>query len=305
MSTVISPKDNDNELLEKLKNDTVFQLDFDLMSSQQIDDLVDGYHQYEADDKSNHKNDFSNTNYGYKLVDNDDVKRAILTLNNDVFVDQLKEYYESYNIPSLDYNFPDSFKNNLYQLYHHMYAMIRRMLMLISKDTFGDVNYLQRFVSKENFVMVVNYYFAVKMDGNGDVVCKRFDDHFDFSLVTITLSDDYQHKEFNFEFLKDEKWQSMDNHDHKFTVFYGMLMEILTAGKYKALKHRTLTNGKNRDRFMIGFFAQPDEDKQLEICDEHAPLLEGYDYDHYNREISYNNFMRETMCSQLLDVDTE
>ena len=53
---------------------------------------------------------------------------------------------------------------------------------------------------------------------------------------------------------------------------------------------------------MIGFFAQPDEDKQLEICDEHPPLPEGYDYDHCNREITYHNFMRETICSQLLDV---
>lgn len=54
---------------------------------------------------------------------------------------------------------------------------------------------------------------------------------------------------------------------------------------------------------MIGFFAQPDEDKQLEICDEHPPLPEGYDYDHCNREITYHNFMRETICSQLLDVE--
>jgi len=66
-----------------------------------------------------------------------------------------------------------------------------------------------------------------------------------------------------------------------------------------------LTKRGNRNRFMVGFFAQPDEEKYLETCDEHASLLEGYKYDHYNREISCNNFMRETMCSQLLDVDTE
>ena len=56
---------------------------------------------------------------------------------------------------------------------------------------------------------------------------------------------------------------------------------------------------------MIGFFAQADEYKQLEICDEHAPPPEGYNYNHCNREITYTNFMRETMCSQLLDVELD
>ncbi|MDH5299904.1 MAG: hypothetical protein OEW58_00880 [Gammaproteobacteria bacterium] len=303
MGTVISMKDSDKVLMEKIKSDVVFQLQFDMMDGEDVDKIVHQYHQYEADQQSNHRRDFNNTNYGYKLVNNGDTRRSILTMNNDVFIAGLQDYYHQYNIPRLDYNMPAPLRNDLYQLYHHVYAMMRRMMMLISKDVFNDVNYLQNYIAKENFVMVFNYYYAVDGAPKAELTCKRFDEHYDFSLISVIFNDDYLYKEFNFEYEKDGEWRSLDNQDHRFTVFFGMLMEIVTDGAYKALNHRTVMQGANRNRFMVGFFAQPDEDKQLQICDQHAHLLDGYQYDHFNREISYNTFMRETMCSQLLKLD--
>jgi isopenicillin N synthase-like dioxygenase len=275
------------------------------MEDATIDRIIDTYHRYEADPASNHKRDFTDTNYGYKIVRSDETSRAILTLNNDVFIDGLEEYYAKYNIPRLDYNFPSQLKNDLYQLYHHFYSLIRRVLMLISRHHFGDVNRLQHYISKENFVMVINYYFALTQGADGGVVCKRFDDHYDFSLISIILNDDYRNDEYNFEYQEGDEWKQLENHDSRFVLFYGMLLEILTGGDFKALKHRVLVNGKNRNRFMVGFFAQPDEDKILEIGDRDAHLLEGYNYDDFNKQTTYNRFMRQTMCSQLLGMKSK
>ncbi|KAF9616021.1 hypothetical protein IFM89_027960 [Coptis chinensis] len=174
-------------------------------------------------------------------------------------------------------------------LAYEVLELLAEGLKIQPKDVFSK---LLRDENSDSFFRINHYPPCPELQGLNGLDLIGFGEHTDPQLISVLRSNNVEGLQIC---LKDGNWVSVPADEKSFFFIVGDIMQVMTNGRFKSVKHRVLANSF-KSRISMTYFGGPPLNKLISPLQS---LLEGEES--LYKELTWGDYIGAALMSNMVD----